>query len=146
VSRAAHVKRVRGRCGGLRRLRSRMFGASGSRPTDGADGDVFTETNLTRQLNSNGKNLGAEAVAGPRASETCQSQVSVTPVCVHILPKQTRRPYRRPRHLITPWITARPGGSCRAARINNIPPWSAGHLGGGARVFVLLPGENADFL
>ncbi len=135
-------------CGGLGGYVLECLARAGVGRLTAADGDVFTETNLNRQLYSNGKTLGLpKPVAAAARLKLANPQVSVTPVCEYIT--EANAAGLTAGHDVV--IDALDNGPARrllarAAGINNIPLVSGAISGWRGRVFVLLPGENADFL
>ena len=135
-------------CGGLGGYVTEYLGRIGVGHLTIVDGDIFSESNLNRQLLASDETLGKPKPQCARERlERVNPLVSVTPVCENIDAHNAQT-------LLTGHdvvIDALDSGSARkmlakAARTYGVPVVSGAISGWHGRVFVLFPGDDADFL
>lgn len=135
-------------CGGLGGYILELLGRIGVGHLTVVDGDVFSDSNLNRQLLSTGETLGlAKPIAAAERMRNVNPLVTVTPICEFI--SEENAAYLLSGHDVV--VDALDNGPVRmllakAASKLNIPLVSGAISGWRGRVFVLLPGDNADFL
>ena len=135
-------------CGGLGGYITEILCRTGVGFITVADGDVFTDSNLNRQLLSTEETLGKpKPECAERRMREVNPGVTVTPVCEYITEENTGALIAG--HDVI--VDALDSGKARlllsgAAGKAGIP-FVSGAIGGWyGRVIVLYPGENADFL
>ena len=135
-------------CGGLGGYILEFLGRIGVGHITVVDGDVFSESNLNRQLLSSGETLGRpKPECAKERMSIVNPGVSVTPVCRFITAENVEE--LAAGHDIV--VDALDNGETRllltaATRKAGIP-FVCGAIGGWyGRVIVLYPGDNADFL
>jgi len=135
-------------CGGLGGYILEFLGRIGVGHITVVDGDVFSESNLNRQLLSTGDTLGRpKPECAKERMGAVNPEVSVTPVCRYITEENVEELIAG-HDVVT---DALDNGETRllltaAARKAGIP-FVCGAIGGWyGRVIVLYPGDNADYL
>ncbi len=135
-------------CGGLGCYILEYLGRVGVGHLTAADGDVFTESNLNRQLYSSSETLGKpKPLAAAERMKLVNPLVAVQPVCEYITEASAERLISG--HDVV--VDALDSGSARlilagAAGASGIPVVSGAISGWRGRVFVLMPGESAEAL
>lgn len=135
-------------CGGLGGYILEFLGRIGVGHLTAVDGDVFADSNLNRQLLSHTGNLG---LPKPNAAKERMNQVNpmvtVTPVCAFLTEENAVRLIEG-HDVIVDALDNGPARSILAKTASqlNIPLVSGAISGWRGRVFVLMPGDNADFL
>ena len=135
-------------CGGLGGYIIEFLGRIGVGRITAADGDVFIESNLNRQILSTEQTLGRpKAECAKERMQIVNPEVTVTPVCKYITEENVDE-YIKGHDAV---VDALDNGKTRlliaaAARKAKIP-FISGAIGGWyGRVIVLYPDDNADFL
>ena len=135
-------------CGGLGGYIIEFLGRIGVGHITAVDGDLFTVSNLNRQLLSTTETLGtAKPVCAKQRMAVVNPEVTVTPVCEYI--DEGNADAHIAGHDVI--VDALDNGKTRilltAAAKNAGIPLVSGAIGGWyGRVIVLYPGENVDFL
>ena len=135
-------------CGGLGGYIIEFLGRVGVGHITAVDGDIFTASNLNRQLLSTEKTLGRpKPECAAKRMAAVNPEIAVTPVCEYITEENAAALIAG--HDIA--VDALDNGRTRillsAAAGNAGIPFVSGAIGGWyGRVIVLYPGENADFL
>ena len=135
-------------CGGLGGYIVELIGRIGVGHLTVVDGDVFSDSNLNRQLLSSDETMGkAKPVCAAERLRIVNPLVEVRPVCEYITKENAERLVSG--HDIV--VDALDNGPSRVvladtARTLRLPLVSGAISGWRGRVFVLLPGENAEFL
>jgi molybdopterin/thiamine biosynthesis adenylyltransferase len=135
-------------CGGLGGYIIEFLGRIGVGHITAVDGDVFSVSNLNRQLLSTGETLGKpKPESASERMRAVNPEVSVTPVCKYMTEENAGELIAG--HDII--VDALDSGKARlilaAAARNAGIPFVSGAIGGWyGRVIVLFPGDNADFL
>ena len=145
----AHKRVLIAGCGGLGGYIIEFLGRIGVGHLTVVDGDVFSDSNLNRQLLSDTETLGRpKPVCAQERMRAVNPAVSVSPVCSYIAAENA--PELLTGHDVV--LDALDNGPARvilanAARRLKIPLVSGAISGWRGRVFVLLPGDKpADFL
>lgn len=135
-------------CGGLGGYILEFLGRIGVGRLTAVDGDFFVDSNLNRQLLSSEETLGQpKPIAAAERMRLVNHNVTVTPVCEFIAEENACRIAEG--HDVI--VDALDNGAARtilakAAAQLNIPLVSGAISGWRGRVFVLFPGDNAEYL
>ncbi len=135
-------------CGGLGGYVVEFLGRLGVGHLTVADGDVFAESNLNRQLLSTGETLGkAKPVCAAERMRAVNPLVTVRPVCEYI--REENAEALAEGHDVV--VDALDNGPSRillagAARALGVPLVSGAISGWRGRVFILTPGDLAERL
>ena len=135
-------------CGGLGGYILEFLGRVGVGSLTAVDGDVFSDSNLNRQLLSTGETLGQpKPDCAAERMKTVNPDVVVTPVCAFITEENADRLVAG--HDIV--VDALDNGPARlilarAAGRLGIPLVSGAISGWRGRILILMPGDNAGFL
>jgi molybdopterin/thiamine biosynthesis adenylyltransferase len=135
-------------CGGLGGYIIEFLGRTGVGHITALDGDVFTESNLNRQLLSDTKSLGqAKPLVAARRMSLVNPQVNIRPVCENIT-EANALSLTAGYDVIVDALDNGPSRAllARAAGLNKTPLVSGAISGWRGRVFILMPGDNAELL
>jgi molybdopterin/thiamine biosynthesis adenylyltransferase len=135
-------------CGGLGGYVLEYLGRVGVGHLTAADGDVFTESNLNRQLYSSSETLGKpKPLAAAERMRLVNPLVTLTPICEYIT-EANAESLTRGHNVVVDALDSGPARQllARAAGASGIPLVSGAISGWRGRVFVLMPGESADAL
>jgi molybdopterin/thiamine biosynthesis adenylyltransferase len=135
-------------CGGLGGYILELLGRVGVGHLTAVDGDVFADSNLNRQLLSSGETLGRpKPVCAVERMRLVNPNVTVTPVCAFLTEDNAER-LAAGHDVLVDALDSGPARIvlAKAAERLGIPLVSGAISGWRGRVFILLPGDSADFL
>ena len=135
-------------CGGLGGYILEFLGRIGVGHLTALDGDVFADSNLNRQLLSNAETLGQpKPAAAAERMRLVNPLVTVTPVCQY-LTEETAEALLAGHDAVVDALDNGPARLilAKAASRLGIPLVSGAISGWRGRVFVLYPGEDAEYL
>ncbi len=135
-------------CGGLGGYVLECLGRIGVGFLTAADGDVFADSNLNRQLLSSDETLGQpKPICAAERMRIVNTDVAVTPICEFIDEENAARILAGHDVIVDALdnAAARRILASAASRLN-IPVVSGAISGWRGRVFILMPGDTADAL